>query len=211
MKLFFDIFPIVLFFVAYKVFDIYVATGVAIAATVVQVGYLKWAGKKVQTMMWISLGTILIAGGAAIIFKNEMFIKIKPTILFSIGAIAIAVTQFVFKKNPVAVMFNDQIQAPDAVWKKLSLAWISFLSFISALNLYFAYYQSTDNWAYFHTFGTLVLLMIFIVAQMFWLLPYMPTDEDDNPTLATAANSPAPAAPDKATHDTVGNHNAKET
>lgn len=205
MKLLFDIFPIVLFFVAYKVFDIYVATGVAIAATIFQVSYLKWAGKKVQTMMWISLGTILIAGGAAIIFKNEMFIKVKPTILFSIGAIAIAVTQFVFKKNPVAVMFNDQIQAPDAVWKKLSIAWISFLLFISALNLYFAYYQSTDNWAYFHTFGSLALLAIFIVGQMFWLFPYMPKDEGDQPTLAPAVATAAIPA------DSVTNIQSKES
>ena len=188
MKLLFDVFPVVLFFVAYKVFDIYVATAVAIAATILQVGYLKWAGKKVQTMMWISLGTIVVAGSAAIIFKNELFIKIKPTILFSIGAIAIAVAQFIFKKNPVAVMFNDQIQAPDTVWKKLSLAWIAFLLFMSALNLYFAYYQSTDTWAYFHTFGTLALLLIFIASQMVWLFPYMPKDEAENPVLVAPEN-----------------------
>ena len=75
MKLLFEFFPVILFFAAYKMFDIYVATGVAIAATIMQVGYLKLTGKKVQMMMWIGLGIIVVAGGATIFFKNEMFIK----------------------------------------------------------------------------------------------------------------------------------------
>ena len=188
MKLLFEFFPVILFFAAYKMFDIYVATAVAIVATIVQVAYLKLSGKKVQTMTWIGLGIIVIAGGATIIFKNEMFIKWKPTVLFSAMAIAIGVAQFIFKKNPIAVIFNDQIQAPDFVWRKLSLAWIIFLLFVAVLNLYFVYYQSTDVWLYFKTFGDMALFMIFIVAQMFWLYPYMPKDDDDKLTVVAATD-----------------------
>lgn len=187
MKLLFEFFPVILFFAAYKMFDIYVATGVAIAATIVQVAYLKLAGKKVPTMTWIGLGIIVVAGSATIYFKNEMFIKWKPTILFTIMAVAIAIAQFIYKKNPIAVIFNDQIQAPDHIWRKLSVAWIVFLLFIAVLNLYFVYYQSTDVWLYFKTFGDMALFMIFIVAQMFWLFPYMPKDEDEQPAALSAA------------------------
>ena len=186
MKLLFEFFPVILFFAAYKMFDIYVATAVAIVATIVQVAYLKLSGQKVQTMTWIGLGIIVVAGGATIIFKNEMFIKWKPTVLFSAMAIAIGVAQFIFKKNPIAVIFNDQIQAPDFVWRKLSLAWMVFLLFVAVLNLYFVYYQSTDVWLYFKTFGDMALFMIFIVAQMFWLYPYMPKDDDDKLTVVAA-------------------------
>ena len=98
MKLLFEFFPIILFFAAYKMFDIYVATAVAIVATLLQVAYLKLSGKKVQLMTWIGLGIIVLAGGATIIFKNEMFIKWKPTVLFTIMSIVIGVAQFVFKK-----------------------------------------------------------------------------------------------------------------
>ncbi|MEI6738508.1 MAG: septation protein A [Pseudomonadota bacterium] len=182
MKLLFDFFPVILFFAAYKMFDIYVATAVAIAASIAQVGYLKLARKKVEPMMWLGLAIIVIAGGATIIFKNEMFIKWKPTVLFTSMAIAIGVTQFWFKKNPVSFIFNNAIQAPDAVWRKLSISWILFLLFIAILNVWFAYNTSTDTWVLFKTFGDMGLFFIFIIAQIFWLMPYLPEDEGGETT-----------------------------
>jgi intracellular septation protein len=188
MKLLFDFFPLLLMFATFKMFGIYVATAVAIVATIAQVIYLKVRGKKVEPMMWIGLGIIVVAGGATIIFKNEMFIKIKPTVLFVVMAIAIAVAQFGFGKNPISVIFNHQIQAPPLVWKKLALAWIVFLMLVAVLNLYFAYYQSTDTWFLFKTFGDMGLFLVFIVAQIIWLYPYMPQEQPE------AGDTPAAAA-----------------
>lgn len=188
MKLLFDFFPLLLMFATFKMFGIYVATAVAIVATIAQVIYLKVRGKKVEPMMWIGLGIIVVAGGATIIFKNEMFIKIKPTVLFVVMAIAIAVAQFGFGKNPISVIFNHQIQAPLLVWKKLALAWIVFLMLVAVLNLYFAYYQSTDTWFLFKTFGDMGLFLVFIVAQIIWLYPYMPQEQPE------AGDTPAAAA-----------------
>jgi len=188
MKLLFDFFPLLLMFATFKIFGIYVATAVAIVATIAQVIYLKVRGKKVEPMMWIGLGIIVVAGGATIIFKNEMFIKIKPTVLFVVMAIAIAVAQFGFGKNPISVIFNHQIQAPPLVWKKLALAWIVFLMLVAVLNLYFAYYQSTDTWFLFKTFGDMGLFLVFIVAQIIWLYPYMPQEQPE------AGDTPAAAA-----------------
>ena len=184
MKLLFDFFPLILMFAAYKMYDIYVATAVAIVATIAQVIYLKARGKKVEPMMWVGLGIIVVAGGATIIFKDEMFIKLKPTVLFLVMAIAIGVAQFGFGKNPISVIFNNQIQAPLQVWKKLALAWILFLIFVAVLNLYFAYYQSTDTWFLFKTVGDMGLFLVFIIAQIIWLYPYMPKDE---PEISNAA------------------------
>lgn len=187
MKLLFDFFPLLLMFATFKMFGIYVATAVAIVATMAQVIYLKVRGKKVEPMMWIGLGIIVVAGGATIIFKNEMFIKIKPTVLFVVMAIAIAVAQFGFGKNPISVIFNHQIQAPPLVWKKLALAWIVFLMLVAVLNLYFAYYQSTDTWFLFKTFGDMGLFLVFIIAQIIWLYPYMPQEAPE------AGDTPAAA------------------
>ena len=187
MKLLFDFFPVILFFAAFKAFDIYVATAVAIVATMAQVGYLKLAGKKVEPMMWAGLGIIVVAGGATIIFKNEMFIKWKPTVLFAAMAVAIGVSQFWFRKNPIAFIFNHAIKAPDPVWRKLSVSWIVFLLLIALANLWFAYYTSTDTWVLFKTFGDMGLFFIFIIAQIFWLMPYLP-DDDEKPAMAAAAD-----------------------
>ncbi len=192
MKFLFDFFPVVLFFAAYKAYDIYVATAVAIVASIVQVGYLKLARKKVEPMMWVGLGIIVIAGGATIIFKNEMFIKWKPTVLFAAMAVAIGVTQFWFKKNPVSFIFNNVIEAPDAVWRKLSISWIIFLLSIAVLNLWFAYYTSTDVWVLFKTFGDMGLFFIFIIAQIFWLMPYLP-EENDKPAAEVPVDDPLKA------------------
>jgi len=188
MKFLFDLFPVILFFAAYKFFGIYVATAVAIGASILQVGYLKLTSKKVEPMMWLGLVIIVVAGGATIVFKNEMFIKWKPTVLFTLMAAAIAIAQFWFKKNPVSFIFNNTIQAPDLVWRKLSITWIVFLLFIAALNIWFAYYTSTDTWVLFKTFGDMGLFFIFILFQVFWLMPYLPTD-------AEADKQPLPSQP----------------
>jgi intracellular septation protein len=195
MKLLFELFPVILMFATYKMYDIYVATAVAIVATILQVGYLKATGKKVEPMMWIGLGIIVVAGGATIIFKNEMFIKWKPTVLFTVMAIAIAIAQFRYKKNPISIIFNNQIPAPDHVWQKLSVAWIIFLLFIAILNLVFAYFTSTDTWFLFKTFGDMGLFFVFIIAQILWLMPYLP--KDDEPAAAVIAPVETAANPSK--------------
>lgn len=186
-------------FVTYKFTDIYVATSVAIVASLAQVGYLKLAGKKVEPMMWIALGLIVVFGGLTIILKNEMFVKWKPTILFATMAAAIAMAQFIFKKNPISMMFNNQIKAPDAVWRKLSIAWILFLLLVAVLNLVFVYYTSTDTWMLFKTFGDMGMFLVFIVAQVFWLMPYL---EEDKPAEAAATSETAPnSSKDAAFHE----------
>lgn len=177
MKFLFDFFPVIIFFAVYKMVDIYAATAAAIVASLLQVGFLKLTKRKVEPMMWIGLGIIVVAGGATLIFKNEMFIKWKPTILFIAMAIAIGLAEFVFKKNPISFMFNNLITAPAAIWRKLSISWIIFLLFVAVLNLWFAYFTSTETWVYFKTFGDMALFFVFIIAQIIILMPYMPDDE----------------------------------
>ena len=79
MKLLLDFFPIILFFVVFKVWGIYAATGVAIAATVAQIAYLRVKNGRVEPMQWMSLGVIVLFGGATLLAHDENFIKWKPT------------------------------------------------------------------------------------------------------------------------------------
>lgn len=181
MKLLFELFPVILMFIAFKMFDIYVATAVAIGAVLLQIGYLKFVRKPVAPMMWVGAGIIVVAGAATIFFQNEAFIKWKPTILYCIMAVAIAVSQFLLKKNPIALMFNNQIKAPDVLWIKLSFAWIAFLLAMAGLNLYVAFNFSTDAWMNFKLFGVFGAMMVFIIAQMFWLYPYMVDESPPSP------------------------------
>ena len=168
MKFLFDLFPVVLFFVAFKLSDIYVATAVAIAATFVQVGWLKVRGRRVEPMLWASLAIIVVFGGATLLLRDETFIKWKPTVLYWLfgavlgGAAALG-------RNLIRAMLSEQVQLPDPVWSRLNLSWIVFFAFMGAANLYVAYQFPTDLWVNFKLFGGMGLMLLFVVAQAFFL------------------------------------------
>jgi intracellular septation protein len=164
MKFLFDFFPVILFFVAFKFADIYVATGVAIAATFLQVGWLKLRGKRVEPMLWASLGIIAVFGGATLVLQDETFIKWKPTVLYWLFG-AVLAGALVFRRNLIRVMLSEQVRLPDLVWSRLNWSWIGFFAFMGALNLYVAYNYSTDHWVNFKLFGGMGLMLLFVFAQ----------------------------------------------
>jgi len=148
MKFLYDIFPVVLFFVAFKFYDIYVATAVAIAATFAQIGWLWLRRRKVDNMLWVSLAVIVIFGGATLALQNETFIKWKPTVLYWLFAVALAIAALGFKKNLIRAMMGAQVTLPEAVWGKLLASWIAFFAVMGALNLFVAFNYSTDDWQF---------------------------------------------------------------
>ena len=173
MKFLFDIFPVVLFFVAFKFFDIYVATAVAIAATFLQIGWVWLRHRKVENMLWVSLGVIVVFGGATLVLQNETFIKWKPTVLYWLFAAALAVSALVFRKNLIRTMMEAQVTLPDVVWGRLLASWIAFFAVMGVLNLVVAFNFSTDAWVNFKLFGGLGLMLAFVVLQALMLSRYI--------------------------------------
>jgi intracellular septation protein len=164
MKFLFDFFPVILFFIAFKAADIYVATGVAIGATFVQVAWLKLRGKRVEPMLWASLAIIAVFGGATLLLQDETFIKWKPTVLYWLFG-AVLAGALVFRRNLIRMMLSEQVQLPDPIWWRLNWSWIGFFVFMGALNLYVAYNYSTDHWVNFKLFGGMGLMLVFVLAQ----------------------------------------------
>lgn len=113
MKLLFDLFPVILFFVAFKIFNVYVATGTAIAATIAQIGWVKWRHGKVDTMLWVSFAIIAVFGGATLILHDETFIKFKPTILYWVFATILLGSNLFLKKEPDAYFTEGKTYASD--------------------------------------------------------------------------------------------------
>jgi intracellular septation protein len=173
MKFLFDFFPVVLFFVAFKLADIYVATGVAIAATFVQVAWLKLRGKRVDAMLWASLAIIAVFGGATLLLQDETFIKWKPTVLYWLLGLVLAGSALLFRRNLLRTMLSQQVQLPDPVWSRLNCSWIGFFAFMGALNLYVAYNYSTDLWVNFKLFGGMGLMLVFVLVQAALLAKYV--------------------------------------
>ncbi len=154
---------------------ILLATAVAIVATAVQVGYLLVRRKKVDTALWVSLAVIVVFGGATIYFNSEEFIKWKPTVLYWLFAAALIVSQLLFRKNLIRSMMQAQISLPDQIWARLNYSWVAFFVVMGVLNLYVAFWgsYSTAAWVNFKLFGGMGLMLLFVVAQSFYLSKFM--------------------------------------
>src|SRR5450631_1427961 len=148
-----DYFPLLLFFVAFKIWGIYVATGVAMAASVAQIAWFHWRRGKVATVHWVSLAIITVFGGATLLLHDETFIKWKPTVLYWLFAAVLLCADLLFKRNLIRAMMQAQIALPDPVWTRLNLSWAAFFTLMGAANLYVAFNFSTDNWVNFKLFG----------------------------------------------------------
>jgi intracellular septation protein len=171
MKFLFDLFPVILFFIAFKAADIYVATGVAIAATFVQVGWVKFKGRRVEPMLWASLAIVAVFGGATLVLQDETFIKWKPTVLYWLFGVVLAAAAFA-GRNLIRSLLSEQVQLPEPVWSRLNLSWIGFFAFMGAANLYVAYNYSTDLWVNFKLFGGMGLMLLFVVVQAAFIARY---------------------------------------
>ncbi len=179
MKLLFDLLPIILFFVAYKTSGIYVATAVAIAASLILVAYTWLRSKKVETMQLVSLGLIVVFGGATLWLQNPLFIMWKPSILYTLFAGAFLGSQFIGDKTLVERMMGGMISAPQAIWRTVNMAWVGFFIVLAALNLYVAYNFDESTWVDFKLFGLMGLTFVFMLAQGMWLAKHATMIENE--------------------------------
>jgi intracellular septation protein len=173
MKFLFDLFPVILFFIAYKFAGIYAATGVAMAATFAQIGWLWFRGRKIDTMLWVSLVIITVFGGMTLALHDETFIKWKPTVLYwAFAAVLLGGTLF-FKKNLMRTLLAEQMELPEAAWKTVNWSWIGFFLFMGVANLVVAFNFSTDDWVNFKLFGGMGLMLVFVLGQGLLLSKYL--------------------------------------
>lgn len=202
MKLLFDLFPVILFFAAFKYAGshpdtaadwvgtllggtavnpaqapILLATVVVIVATMAQIAWVHFRHGKVDKMLWVSLALVVVFGGMTLIFQNEAFIKWKPTILYWVFAGSMGFATLFMKKNAIKTMLGEQLKLPEAIWQRLNLAWIAFFVVMGVLNLVIAFNFPTDTWVNFKLFGGMGLMFVFILAQGAMLSKYVEEDK----------------------------------
>ena len=198
MKILFDFLPILLFFGTFKYAEgqkewaarfasehfgflvsggvvgtteapVLLATLVVIVATLAQITLLLVRGKKIDMMLWISLGLVVVLGGATVWFHNETFIKWKPSVLYWAMGASFWISQTFFRKNLLQALIGDQLELPRTVWQRLNFAWIAFFALMGLLNLYVAYSFSTSTWVDFKLFGGMGLMLLFTLGQGIYL------------------------------------------
>lgn len=169
MKLLFDFFPILLFFICYKFFGIYTATAVAMGASVVQVLFYRIKHHRYEKLHLVSLSLILVLGGATLFFHNPWFIKWKPTGIYWLSSIVFLGSTFIGKKPIIQAMMDKNINLPQKIWLRLNIAWGAYFMVMGALNLYVAYNFDTDFWVNFKLFGGAGFMILFVFLQALYL------------------------------------------
>ena len=202
MKLLFDLFPVILFFVAFKyseknpelaaswvaslmgsaavdpkIAPILLATVVVILATIAQIAWVAFRHGKVDKMLWVSLVLVVVFGGMTLAFQDESFIKWKPTILYWVFAGSMGFAALVMKKNAIKAMLGEQLTLPEPVWSKVNLSWISFFVVMGFLNIIIAFNFPTDVWVNFKLFGGMGLMLVFVLGQGLMLSKYVEEKE----------------------------------
>lgn len=175
MKLIVDFLPILLFFGAYKLHGIYVATAVLMAATALQTGYIYLTEKRLQAIHQVTLALILVFGTLTLVLQDESFIKWKPTVLYAAMAVALACGVWFMKRNFLKILLGSQLPLPDAVWHRLNIAWVGYCLFMSVINAYVAINFSTDEWVNFKLWGY-VFPLTFLVAQGIYIARHLKQD-----------------------------------
>ena len=156
------------------------ATVVVIVATLAQIAFLLIRGKKIDTMLWVSFVLVVVLGGATVWFHSEDFIKWKPTVLYWAMALGLWGSAALFGKNLPRKMLGEQLSLPDPLWARLNWAWIAFFVMMGVLNRYVASQYSTDAWVNFKLFGSMGLMLVFMLAQGLYLSRYLAADEVDS-------------------------------
>jgi len=177
MKFLFDLFPVILFFVVFKMFGIYAATATAIAATLAQIAWVKMRHGKVEPMLIISGLIIVVFGGATLLLHDETFIKWIPSVLYWSFAVGLMRAVTLWHKNVIRNLMKAQMQLPENIWRQVNFAWAVFFTLLGFINLYVAFHYSTASWVNFKLFGTTGLMLVFVVLQSLYLSRFMEKDQ----------------------------------
>ena len=190
-----DFVPALAFLLTFKVWGIFVATQIAMGAAVLQLIASRWRYGKIKAMHLFTFVIIIVFGGLTLFFRDEMFVKWKPTILNWSFALVFLFAPLLFKRNLLRTMLGDKIKLPDFAWGRLNWMWIAYFAAIGAVNLYVAYNFPTDTWVNFRFYGLYSALIGFMVLQGLYLYKHMeelPEQANPDPVVAKAAEAKSP-------------------
>jgi len=169
MQLLVDFLPVLLFFAAYQLYGIYVATVVAMVASLLQVGVHWLRHRRVERLHLATLAMLVLLGGTTLLLQDEQFIQWKPTVVNWLFAALFLGSHFIGKQTLSQRMLGGAITLPASLWRRLNLGWVFFFALSGALNLYVAHRFDTDTWVNFKLFGMLGLTLVFVLAQGLYL------------------------------------------
>jgi intracellular septation protein len=187
MRLLFDLFPLLVFFVAFKIYGIYVATAASIVASFIQVAVFWYRHRRFETAQLVTLAVVVVFGGMTLAFHNAMFIKWKFTIVDWIFGGVLLGSQWIGQKTVIERMLGSKLELPASVWGWINLSWGLFFMLTGALNLYIAFFYGLGLdpatrqriWVDFKVFGSTALTLVFSILQALVIASYLNRMEKD--------------------------------
>lgn len=181
MKLLLDFLPVIIFFIVYKSSnDIILATAVLIPATLLQMLYSWIKTRKIEMIQLVTLGLVVLLGGATILFQDKTFIQWKPTVVTWLFAVAFLGSQYIGEKTIIQRLMQSAIQLPQYAWKQLNVAWVIFYIVLGALNLFVAFTMDEETWVNFKLFGMMGLTFVFILLQGFYISKHLESESPNS-------------------------------
>lgn len=178
MKILFDYLPIICFFIAYQMTDIYVATGVLIVALFALVAGYWWYTRRIHKMHLVTAVLALVFGGITIWLHDPEYIQMKPTVLYILFALVLAASHVWGAKPLIRRMMESSLDLPDVAWTRMSWLWIGFFILSAILNTFVAYTYSQEIWVNFKMFGMLGLTFVFVIIQALYLARFLPEESN---------------------------------
>ncbi len=165
-KLLLDLGPLVVFFATnYITGDFMLAVGLLVAATVVALAAGWMLERRISMMALFGCVAVAFFGGLSLYFDNELFIKIKPTVLTVLLAAVIAGGRLL-GRNPLGLLMGTQLRMRDAGWRALSWLWVAMFLTTALANEIAWRSLSTDDWVTFKVFGITAISLLFAVLSV---------------------------------------------
>jgi intracellular septation protein len=177
LKLALDLGPLLVFFIGNSQFGIFPATGMFMVAVLVSLAVTYAIARRISPMPIVTGVVVLVFGGLTLWLNDELFIKLKPTIVNSIFA-AVLFASVMTNRLYIKVLFDNAFHLPDQAWKTLTYRWIGFFVFLAILNEVIWRNFSTDFWVGFKLWGVVPISLLFGAAQMPFIMKHQITDEE---------------------------------
>lgn len=190
MKFLIDLFPVIVFFVAYQQRDMYYATAAVMVACAIQTFGYRLFAKEFDRNHILALALVVPFGALTLIFRDPTFIKWNGTVELWLLAVGLIGSQYIGDQPLIQRMLGAGLELPEPMWRKLNLIWATFFFASGSANLYVAYNFSEETWVNFRMFGMTGLSVAFVAANLIWIMRVVPppgedVGDDDEPEEAT--------------------------
>ena len=179
MRLLTDLGPLILFFASFEVYGIFVATAAFMVAVLVALGFGYWRERKVLPMPLFTAVLVLIFGGLTLYLKNDMFIKMKPTVLYAFFGVLL-IGGLSFNRLFIKYVFAQAFELSETGWRKLTWRWGLFFVTLAGVNEAVWRNFSTSTWVDFKVWGIMPLIFLFALAQTPLVLAHQIEERSDD-------------------------------